>query len=78
MAMVPAGRHLILVAFFLLCFISITARGRSLRETTSTDHDQAEQDSNNLYETNQGKELDSNDLVSVDYTEAKRNPPINN
>ncbi|KAJ7956939.1 Root meristem growth factor 9-like [Quillaja saponaria] len=79
MAMVPE-RRVVLVAFLvLLCFISITARARNLRGT-STDHEAELQDSKNLFESNQYKEKDNVevDFASVDYTPTKGNPPIHN
>ncbi|KAI4317168.1 hypothetical protein L6164_025063 [Bauhinia variegata] len=80
MAILPSKR-LLLVAFILLCFITITVRGRSLRETSTQEtRNGAEKSQNDLVKTkNQGGEQpDTDDLVTMDYTPAKKNPPIHN
>ncbi|KHN09565.1 Root meristem growth factor 9, partial [Glycine soja] len=81
MAMSPSKRCL-LVAFLLLCFLSINATARKLRETkdelapvltTEKSHE-------NQFKPNQGGggEQDLGDLATMDYTPAKKNPPIHN
>ncbi|XP_027367636.1 uncharacterized protein LOC113873632 [Abrus precatorius] len=74
MAISPSKR-LLLVAVLLLFFITMTARARSLRES----RDEAKGQSNNLFKPNHEGAQDSNgDLDTMDYTPAKRNPPIHN
>ncbi|XP_061345614.1 protein GOLVEN 2 [Gastrolobium bilobum] len=74
MAMLPSKR-LVLVAFLLLCFISMTARARSLRETGVG----AEKGQRNLFKLNhEGAQDSSDELDTMDYTPAKKKPPIHN
>ncbi|KAI4345149.1 hypothetical protein L6164_012303 [Bauhinia variegata] len=75
-----SSRRLLLVSFILLCFIS-NVRGRSLRETNRPEtRDGAQEISkNDLVKNNQGGETpDTDDLVTMDYTPIKKNPPIHN
>ncbi|XVF18340.1 hypothetical protein REPUB_Repub11eG0013200 [Reevesia pubescens] len=66
----------ILLAFLLLCFISTTPRARSLpngREMEKGHDDQV------LTATSEGPGAPNVDeLVAMDYTPAKRKPPIHN
>ncbi|KAJ1429734.1 hypothetical protein SESBI_08137 [Sesbania bispinosa] len=80
MALLPTKR-LLLLAFLLLCFISITARARNLRETKDGSSEvSVEKGQGNLFKPkpNQGGEQDIDDLATMDYTPAKKNPPIHN
>lgn len=77
MAMLPIKR-LLLVAFLLLCFISITARARSLRETKELRSAEKGHGSNDQFKPNQGVEQDTGDLATMDYTPTAKNPPIHN
>ncbi|XP_057421225.1 uncharacterized protein LOC130715172 [Lotus japonicus] len=75
MAMLPSKR-LVLITFMLLCFISITARARNLRETK----DGAEKGQSSMFKPNHegAHERSDDDLDTMDYTPAKKNPPIHN
>ncbi|OMO74620.1 hypothetical protein CCACVL1_16579 [Corchorus capsularis] len=75
MARVPC-KHFLLVAFVLLCFISTTTKARSLPKAPSTP-EKGHGDEVVLTATQDG---DSNveELVAVDYTPARRKPPIHN
>ncbi|KAK7318504.1 hypothetical protein RJT34_03206 [Clitoria ternatea] len=69
------NKRLLLVAFVLLCFITMTARARSLRETK----DEAKKGETSLFKPNhEGAHDNSDDLDTMDYTPAKKNPPIHN
>ncbi|KAK7358889.1 hypothetical protein VNO77_00829 [Canavalia gladiata] len=75
MAFSPSKR-LLLVAFLLFCFFTMTARARNLRETK----DEAKKDqTKNLFKLNhEGAQDSSDDLDTMDYSPAKKNPPIHN
>ncbi|XP_020215497.1 uncharacterized protein LOC109799371 [Cajanus cajan] len=77
MAMSP-NKSLLLVAFLLLCFITTTARARNLREIKDeVKKGQANLDA--MFKPNHEGAQESNDeLDTMDYTPAKRNPPIHN
>nr|KYP69373.1 hypothetical protein KK1_008562 [Cajanus cajan] len=79
MALLPTKRCLLL-AFLLLCFVSITATARSLRETKDDGLAPVsiEKSHENQFKPNQGGEQDIGDLATMDYTPAKKNPPIHN
>ncbi|BAT79078.1 hypothetical protein LR48_Vigan04g103700 [Vigna angularis] len=80
MAMLPTKRFLLL-ALLLLCFLSINATARSLRETKDELAPvSAEKSYENQFKVNQGgqQEQDTGDLTTMDYTPAKKNPPIHN
>ncbi|KAJ8769516.1 hypothetical protein K2173_005119 [Erythroxylum novogranatense] len=72
-----SSKHLLLVAFLLLCFVSkaVTAR-RLLKEA---DNHQVKKDQNDL-QIPQGNERlpDPDELVGMDYTPARKKPPIHN
>ncbi|GMI67629.1 root meristem growth factor 9, GOLVEN 2, CLE-like 9 [Hibiscus trionum] len=73
MARVPC-KHLLLVAFFLLFFISTPARARNMavaKETQKLVHDDQV-----LSATEDHVKVDG--LVSMDYSPATRKPPIHN
>ncbi|KAK4264824.1 hypothetical protein QN277_025950 [Acacia crassicarpa] len=84
------SKRLLLIAFVLLCFISLTAKGRTLRESTTGNinnngEDEKGYKSNMLKTSKAGgeKTADNNtttdgDFVTMDYTPAKKNPPIHN
>ncbi|KAK8472639.1 hypothetical protein PHAVU_002G267404 [Phaseolus vulgaris] len=76
MATSPNCRHLLLLCL-LLCFITMTARARSLREIK---HDDAvKKAQTGLFKPQHEAAQQSNDeLDTMDYTPAKRNPPIHN
>ncbi|EOY13681.1 Encodes a root meristem growth factor, Belongs to a family of functionally redundant ous peptides that are secreted, putative [Theobroma cacao] len=69
-------KHYLLVAFLLLCFISTTARAQSLpkeaRETEKGHDDQV------LTAATEDGASNVDELVAVDYTPARRKPPIHN
>ncbi|ESW09571.1 hypothetical protein PHAVU_009G138200 [Phaseolus vulgaris] len=78
MAMLPTKRFLLL-AFLLLYFLSINASARSLRETKDELVPvSVEKSHEDQFKLNQGGEQDIGDLTTMDYTPAKKNPPIHN
>ncbi|XVE83269.1 hypothetical protein DITRI_Ditri16bG0074200 [Diplodiscus trichospermus] len=76
MARVPC-KHLLLVAFFLVFFISTTARARNVpmpKETQKGVHD-----AQVLPTTEDGApNINVDEILSMDYTPATRKPPIHN
>ncbi|CAJ1974611.1 unnamed protein product [Sphenostylis stenocarpa] len=76
--MSPTKRCLLL-AFIFLSFLSINATARSLRETKDELAPvSAEKSHENQFKPNQGGDQDIGDLTTMDYTPAKKNPPIHN
>ncbi|CAJ1937929.1 unnamed protein product [Sphenostylis stenocarpa] len=76
MATSPNFKHILLVAFLLLCFITMTARARSLREIKD---DAVKKSQTGLFKPqHEGAQESNNELDTMDYTPAKRNPPIHN
>ncbi|KAH7850930.1 hypothetical protein Vadar_004703 [Vaccinium darrowii] len=73
MAVLPRKR-LVLVAFFLLCFVSIIAKARSVPKETGNGGDDPKAEGGLPESTNS----DDQDLVTVDYTPAQKRPPIHN
>ncbi|GMP25499.1 hypothetical protein CsSME_00002336 [Camellia sinensis var. sinensis] len=75
MGVLPCKR-LVLVAFFLLCFISsITATAR--RFYTETTYE-AEKGEDVKFKTKEKGLRDDQDLMTMDYTPARKKPPIHN
>ncbi|KAF9678765.1 hypothetical protein SADUNF_Sadunf07G0069800 [Salix dunnii] len=69
--------HLVLVAFFLLCFVSTRARAaRTLREASSNHG--AEKDQNDLFPSKENGLPGVDELIGMDYTPARKKPPIHN
>ncbi|KAJ8765743.1 hypothetical protein K2173_014865 [Erythroxylum novogranatense] len=68
---------LLLVTFFLLCFVSNTVTARKLLK--EADNHQVEKDQNE-FQTSKGNERlpDPDELVGMDYTPARKKPPIHN
>ncbi|RDX79589.1 Root meristem growth factor 9, partial [Mucuna pruriens] len=75
MAISP-NKRLLLVAFLLLCFITITARARNLREIR--DHADKKGQTSLFKPNHEGAQDTNSELDTMDYTPAKRNPPIHN
>ncbi|KAF7840052.1 Root meristem growth factor 9 [Senna tora] len=80
-----SSRRILLVAFLLICFFSISASGRSLREKSKNyngvGEEKVQKQNSNMFKANKhgGEEANgSDDLVTMDYTPAKKNPPIHN
>uniref|UniRef100_A0A2N9HPW7 Root meristem growth factor 9 n=1 Tax=Fagus sylvatica TaxID=28930 RepID=A0A2N9HPW7_FAGSY len=73
-------KRVLLVTFVLLCFIIITAEARSLRGMTTINEatSEAPKGSDDLFTPNQESVVDTDELVSMDYTPTKKNPPIHN
>ncbi|KAK4256752.1 hypothetical protein QN277_006437 [Acacia crassicarpa] len=76
-------RRLLLVAFLFFCIFSSTASARSLRETSRHVDEKAQSPnsaSNNDHKVQRqaGEQFNGDDLVTMDYTPAKKNPPIHN
>ncbi|KAJ7945309.1 Root meristem growth factor 9 [Quillaja saponaria] len=71
-------KHLLIVAFFLLCFISIEARAtRPLQERNNAKAHEKGQEESFRPKENGVTFLDGDDLA-MDYTPARRKPPIHN
>ncbi|KAI5582269.1 hypothetical protein POPTR_007G077300v4 [Populus trichocarpa] len=69
--------HLVLVAFFLLCFVSTCARAaRTLREASN--HGAEKKDQNDMFPSKENGLPDVEELVGMDYTPARKKPPIHN
>ncbi|KAF9681991.1 hypothetical protein SADUNF_Sadunf05G0060800 [Salix dunnii] len=69
--------HLVLVAFFLLCFVSTCARAtRTLREVNN--HEVEKKDQNNLFPSKENGLPGVGELAGMDYTPATKKPPIHN
>ncbi|KAF5745179.1 Root meristem growth factor 9 [Tripterygium wilfordii] len=79
MARVPCKR-IVLVVFIVFAFISITARGRSLREASKEDEAVVVKGQDNQFtpKENGAESDDGDDLVGMDYTPARKKPPIHN
>ncbi|GFY94185.1 Chaperone protein like [Actinidia chinensis var. chinensis] len=78
MVVLPSKR-LLLVAFFLLCFASITAKARSLPKARSNGG--AKGDQNDTLTVAQPEKMQPHsheDLETMDYTPAGKKPPIHN
>ncbi|XWS10793.1 hypothetical protein CRYUN_Cryun38cG0028100 [Craigia yunnanensis] len=73
MSRVPCT-HILLVTFLLLCFFSTTPRARSLPKARETEkgHD------NQVLTATQDGAPNVDELVAMDYTPARRKPPIHN
>ncbi|KAG2711686.1 hypothetical protein I3843_04G081800 [Carya illinoinensis] len=72
-------KRLLLVAFVFLCFISITARARSLRAASNTNEAGPKGDVDDLFTPKEdGMEASSDELASMDYTPTTKKPPIHN
>nr|XP_004503987.1 uncharacterized protein LOC101506875 [Cicer arietinum] len=77
---ISQNKRFLLVVFFLLCFISFQARARTLKEKSKdTDTTNNKEVQDNMFKA---KEEDHNnvgdDVFSMDYTPARRKPPIHN
>ncbi|XP_020215609.1 uncharacterized protein LOC109799451 [Cajanus cajan] len=80
--MVVQNKRILLVLFFLLCFISIHARARKLKEKSNTvssgDSSTTHKETHdNVFKPKEGKD-NGNEVFSMDYTPARRKPPIHN
>ncbi|KAI8540701.1 hypothetical protein RHMOL_Rhmol08G0006500 [Rhododendron molle] len=78
-----ARKRLVLVAFFLLCFISITAKAsRSVPKDQSRNGADQKGDGNVTFSPeDKGEVSEGNsdqDLATMDYTPAQKRPPIHN
>ncbi|KHN29135.1 hypothetical protein glysoja_008470, partial [Glycine soja] len=74
----------LLVSFFLLCFISINARAQILKEKSNMDstsdastYYQSETHDDHVFKPKEDKD-NANEVFSMDYTPARRKPPIHN
>ncbi|XVE63254.1 hypothetical protein DITRI_Ditri07aG0005200 [Diplodiscus trichospermus] len=74
MARVPC-KHILLVAFVLLSFISATPRARSFPNAGETDQKCSDEE---LLTATQGGAPNVDEMVAMDYTPARRKPPIHN
>ncbi|OMO55899.1 hypothetical protein CCACVL1_26910 [Corchorus capsularis] len=80
MARVPCKHHLLLVAFFLFCFITTTARARNMPAAPKETDQKLVHDEQQVVKAKENGSPDVNvdELVSMDYTPATRKPPIHN
>ncbi|OIW18187.1 hypothetical protein TanjilG_31307 [Lupinus angustifolius] len=74
-------KRILLVFFFILCFISIQARARALKErsnvgNSSNVHNKEEHDVK--FKPKEDDEGKKGEVFSMDYTPARRKPPIHN
>ncbi|XP_025015512.1 protein GOLVEN 1-like [Ricinus communis] len=82
MAKVPC-KHLVLVALFLLCFVSIGARARSLRVASNNNQVEMKHQDLSTPKENEVQEApvpvpEAEELVGMDYTAPRKKPPIHN
>ncbi|KAK7358887.1 hypothetical protein VNO77_00827 [Canavalia gladiata] len=81
---VVQNKRILLVVFFLLCFISIQARARTLKEKSNIVASTRDANTTHHKQTHdhvfKPKEDDNNagEVFSMDYTPARRKPPIHN
>ncbi|KAH7860215.1 hypothetical protein Vadar_010734 [Vaccinium darrowii] len=69
MDVLPSNKRLVLVAILLLCFLSIPAAARSLcRESSKHDN----------LKPKEKRETNGEDLITMDYTPARKKTPIHN
>ncbi|GMN33383.1 hypothetical protein TIFTF001_004129 [Ficus carica] len=76
-------KRLVLVTFILICFFSATARGRSLGVISKGHDEEQKQKLAEKVEQEQHQEQEevvksANDLLTMDYTPARKKPPIHN
>ncbi|EXB64477.1 hypothetical protein L484_006714 [Morus notabilis] len=84
------SKRLVLVTFILICFFSATARGRSLKAVLNKEvndknqsHDQDQQKVakavQDVHDQDQQEVTEiANELLTMDYTPARKKPPIHN
>ncbi|KAG8640825.1 protein GOLVEN 2 [Manihot esculenta] len=79
MAKAPC-KDLLLVAFILLCFVSIGARGRSLQVAKSNNEVEKVKDhqENSFTSKGNGVTPDADELLRMDYSGPQKKPPIHN
>ncbi|XP_019436527.1 PREDICTED: uncharacterized protein LOC109342918 [Lupinus angustifolius] len=78
MAMLLPSKRFLLVALLFFCFISMTAKARSLRETSDIGVDKGQTSEMFKPNNNEGAHNSSDAVDTMDYTPAKKNPPIHN
>ncbi|XP_059641691.1 uncharacterized protein LOC132283707 [Cornus florida] len=78
MAMVVASKRLLLVLFFLLCFIPFAARARSLRAYSNIGEEKGHDHDVKFMAKEDTSVPDSRDLMMLDYTPARKKSPIHN
>ncbi|KDP35291.1 hypothetical protein JCGZ_09450 [Jatropha curcas] len=72
-------KHLVLVAFFLLCFVSIGARARNLRVAENINEVEKKNHHDSFKPQGNGvPPADADELVGMDYSGPKKKPPIHN
>ncbi|GLT63949.1 hypothetical protein SLA2020_364730 [Shorea laevis] len=72
-------KRLLLLAFLLLCFIFIKATARNFPTASNELAPEGYDHVDRFTTPNQDHEaVDSDELVAVDYTPTKKNPPIHN
>ncbi|CAK8578900.1 unnamed protein product [Lathyrus sativus] len=77
---ITQNKRFLLVILFLLCFISIQARARILKEKSndvvSVSHDKEAQD--HEFKAKEEDHNNGDEVFAMDYTPARRKPPIHN
>ncbi|KAJ9170276.1 hypothetical protein P3X46_018396 [Hevea brasiliensis] len=79
MAKVPC-KNILLVAFFLLCFVSIGARARTLQVAKNINEVEKIKDhqDNSFTSKGNGVHPDADEQLGMDYTGPSKKPPIHN
>ncbi|WJX47694.1 hypothetical protein P8452_34355 [Trifolium repens] len=77
---ITLNKRFLLVVFILLCFISIQARARTLKEKSNDEmntlHNKEAQD--HMFKAKEEDHHVGDEVFSMDYTPARRKPPIHN
>lgn len=69
------NKRLVLVAILLLCFLSIPATARSLRREISKGAEEGKRDN---FKPKEKRETNGEDLITMDYTPARKKTPVHN
>ncbi|KAI5384296.1 uncharacterized protein LOC127105918 [Lathyrus oleraceus] len=77
---ITQNKRFLLVTIILLCFISIQARARILKEKSndveSISHDKEAED--HVFKAKEEDHNNGGEVFAMDYTPARRKPPIHN
>ncbi|KAI4345148.1 hypothetical protein L6164_012302 [Bauhinia variegata] len=80
---VLSNKRLLLVCFFLLCFVSIHARARTLKESSNIASGDANtaphrESHDDTFKPKDNELNTDSEVFSMDYSPARRKPPIHN
>ncbi|KAE9602801.1 hypothetical protein Lalb_Chr12g0203411 [Lupinus albus] len=78
MAMLLLSKRFLLVALLLFCFIFMTAKARSLKVSDDIGVDKGQTSEMFKPNNNEVAHNSSDSVDTMDYTPAKKNPPIHN